>query len=149
MNIWKHICRYSVKWIHGSLQKSRSFSLKWKDKYQFIRIQWLYIVLLISKYLRDSGQVVHQSTGDDDTMIVWSALQYVANWRNWSECCCWWHRCSCATYLPLETEHGGYIFSFRGWKKFEDFDLVGQVAPVITSHHYLHALSGCDTTSTR
>ena len=39
-----------------------------KNKHQFI--------LLISQYLRDDGQVVHQSTGDADTMIVQCALQY-------------------------------------------------------------------------
>ena len=39
-----------------------------KNKHQFI--------LLISKYLRDDGQVVHQSTGDADTMTVRCALQY-------------------------------------------------------------------------
>ena len=39
-----------------------------KNKHQFI--------LLISQYLKDDGQVVHQSTRDADTMIVQCALQY-------------------------------------------------------------------------
>jgi len=41
-----------------------------KNKQQFI--------LLISQYLRDDGQVVHQSTGDADTMTVQCALQYLS-----------------------------------------------------------------------
>ena len=39
-----------------------------KNKHQFI--------VLISQYLRDDGQAVHQSPGDADTMIVKCALQY-------------------------------------------------------------------------
>ncbi len=36
-------------------------------------------ILLISKYLRENGQVVHSSTGDaDTTMIVQRALQYAS-----------------------------------------------------------------------
>ncbi len=41
-----------------------------KNKNQFI--------LLISKYMRENGQVLHSSTGDADTMIVQRALQYAS-----------------------------------------------------------------------
>ena len=46
------------------------FLVNERNKYQFI--------LLISLYLRDNGQVLHQRTGDADTMIVQCALQYVS-----------------------------------------------------------------------
>ena len=41
-----------------------------KNKHQFI--------LLISRHLRDNGQVVHSSTRDGETMIVQHVLQYVS-----------------------------------------------------------------------
>ena len=46
------------------------FLVNERNKHQFI--------LLISRYLRHDRQVVHQSTGDADTMIVQCALQYVS-----------------------------------------------------------------------
>ena len=53
---------------HGKLKNQEVFLANEKNKHQFI--------LLISKYLRDEGQVVHQSTGDADTKIVRCVLQY-------------------------------------------------------------------------
>ena len=50
-----------------------------KNKHQFI--------LLINQYLKDDGQVVHQSTGDADMMIVQCALQYAIEGSE-SQCCC-------------------------------------------------------------
>ena len=56
-------CRYSVKLIYGSIQKPGSFLANEKSKHQ-----------LIVQYLKDDGQVVHQSNLDTDALIVQCAL---------------------------------------------------------------------------
>ena len=75
------------------------------------------LILLISKYLRDDGQVVHQSTGDADTKIVWCALQYAIEGSEVNVVA------DDTDVLVLLMYHWNeYIFSFRGWKRFKDLE---------------------------
>lgn len=63
------LTRLRCSWSFIEAYKNQEvFLTNEKNKHQFI--------LLISQYLKDDGQVVHQSTGDADTMIVQCALQY-------------------------------------------------------------------------
>ena len=113
-----------------------------KNKHQFI--------LLISQYLRDDGQVVHQSTGDADTMIVQCALQYAIEGSEVNVVAddtdvlvlllYHWKQNMASIYFLSEA--GKYL------KIWRISDLIGQAGPIVTLYLlFLHAWSGCDTTS--
>ena len=113
-----------------------------KSKHQFI--------LLISQYLKDDGQVVHQSTGDTDTMIVQCAFQYTIEGSE-------------VNVIADDTDV--FVLLMQHWKQnmssiyflseagkclniWRISNLVGQAGPIVTSYLlFLHAWSGCDTTS--
>ena len=110
-----------------------------KNKHQFI--------MLISQYLEKDGQVVHQSPGDADTMIVLCALLYAMEGSEVNVV---------ADVLVLHKYHWKqnmatiYFLSEAGknLKIWGISDLVRQTGPIVTSYLLvLHAWSGCDTTS--
>ena len=113
-----------------------------KNKQQFI--------LLISQYLSDNGQAVHHSTGDADTMIIQCALQYASEGSEVNVVA------DDTDVLVLLMHHWKpnmsniYFLSEAGktFKIWRISDLVEQAGPIVTSNLlFLHAWSGCDTTS--
>ena len=127
-----------------SYKNQEVFLANEKNKHQFI--------LLISKYLRDDGQVVHQSTGDSDTMIVQCALQYAIEGSEVNVVAddtdvlvllmylYHWNQNMESIYFPSEAG--------KDLKIWRISDLVGQADPIVTSYlPFLHTWSGCDTTS--
>ena len=78
------------------------------------------LILLISKYLRDDGQVVHQSTGDADTMTVRCALQYAIEGSEVNVVADDTDVLVLLMYHWNQNMESNYIFSFRGWKRFKD-----------------------------
>ena len=141
-----------VKMVCAEIQLSESmeayknqkvFLTNEKNKHQFI--------LLISQYLKDNGQVVHQSTGDADTMIVQCALQYAIEGSEVNVVAddtdvlvllmYHWKQNMSSTYFLSEAGKSLNIWRIS--------DLVGQAGPIVTSYLlFLHAWSGCDTIST-
>ena len=118
-SIKDHEHQRHVKKVCADIQLSESmesyknqevFLANEKNKHQFI--------LLISRYLKDDGQVVHQSTGDADTMIVRCALQYAIEGSEVNVVA----DDTDVLVLLMYHWHGEYIFSFRGWKRFKDLE---------------------------
>ena len=113
-----------------------------KNKHQFI--------LLISQYLRDDGQIVHQSTGDADTMIVQCALHYAIEGSEVNVVADDTDVLVLLMYHWKQNMASIYFLSEAGknlniWRIS---DLVEQAGPIVTSYLlFLHAWSGCDTTS--
>ena len=113
-----------------------------KNKQQFIQ--------LIGRYLRDDGQVVYQSDGDADTMIVQCALQYASEG---SEVNVVADDTDVFVLLVYHWKQTMADFFFRteagkNLKIWRISDVVDQAGPIVTSHLlFLHAWCGCDTTS--
>ena len=106
-------------------------------------------ILLLSRYLRDDGQIVHHSTGDADMMITECALQYAVQGHEVNVVVDDTDVLVLLMYHWKQNMADIYFLSKAG-KKLKIWrisDLVGQAGPMVTSHLFLHAWSGCDTTS--
>ena len=101
--------------------------------------------------MRDDGQVVHQSTEDADTMIVRCALQYA---NEGSEVNVVADDIDVLVLLMYHWNQNMQSIYFlpkarKDLKIWRISDLVRQAVPIVTSYlPFLHAWSGCDTTST-
>ena len=114
-----------------------------KNKVQFIS--------LLSHYLKASDQMVHNSTGDADTMIVSCALQFATQGRDVIVVAddtdilvlliYHWNSDMADVYLQSNVKKSqNKIWKIR--------DLVTKVGGVVKAHLlFIHAWSGCDTTS--
>lgn len=105
---------------------------------------------LLSRYLRDDGQVVHHSTGDADTMIAECALQYSTQGVEVNVVADDTDVLVLLTYHWKQNMRDIYFVSEAG-KKLKIWkigDIVEQAGPMVISHLlFIHAWSGCDTTS--
>lgn len=113
-----------------------------RNKNQFIQ--------LLTHYLREDGQIVYHGNGDADTLIAQCALQYADQGHEV------YVVADDTDVLVLLMYHWKYsmgelyFFSETGRKRniWKISDLVNQAGPVVASHLlFLHAWSGCDTTS--
>ena len=116
-----------------------------KNKSQFI--------MLLSQCLEADGQIVHNSTGDADTLIVVCALQFARHGREVSVVSddtdvlvllmYHWNENMADIYFHSEAKR-----SQKGLKVWKVKDLVNNAGKEVTSHLlFIHAWSGCDTTS--
>ena len=116
-----------------------------KNKNQFIT--------LVSQCLEADGHIVHTSTGDADTLIVECALQFARQGREVSVVAddtdvlvllmYHWNQNMADVYFHSEAKR-----SKKGLKVWKIQDLVKKAGKLVTSHLlFIHAWSGCDTTS--
>ena len=116
-----------------------------KNKSQFIK--------LLCESLEADGQIVHNSTGDADTMIVDCALQFAREKREVSVVAddtdifvllmYHWTQDMANVYFHSEASK-----SKQGLKLWKIQDLVTKTDKEVTSNLlFIHAWSGCDTTS--
>ena len=112
-----------------------------KNKNQFVQ--------LLSHYLRQDSQIVYNSTGDADIMIVKCALDFAAQGNEVTVVAddtdilvlliYHWKINMATVYFKSETKK-------TMWKVQ---DLIANAGELLTSHIlFIHAWSGCDTTST-
>ena len=140
-----------VKKVCADIQLSESMEA-YKDQEVFLANEKNkhQLIILISQYLRADRQVVYQSTGDADTMIVQCALQYaiegsvvnvVADDTDVFVLLVYhWQQTMADIFLRSEAGKNQKIWKIS--------DVVDQAGPVVTSHLlFLHAWCGCDTTS--
>ena len=109
--------------------------------------------MLLTQYLKD-GQIVHNSTGDADTMIVKCALEFAIR-RNEVNVVAddtdvlilliyHWKPSMADIYFHSEAKKS----QKKGLVVFKISDLSSNIGQVITANIlFLHAWSGCDTTS--
>ena len=111
-----------------SYKNQEVFLANEKNKHQFI--------LLISKYLRDDGQVVHQSTGDVDTMTVQCALQYAIEGSEVNVVADDTDVLVLLMYHWNQNMKSIYFLSeaVKDLKIWRISDLVGQAGPTVTSY---------------
>jgi len=111
-------------------------------------------IFLLSRYLKSDGQIVHNSTGDADTMIAASALEIATegkevnvvaddtdvlillmhHWRDGME----------DIYFLSEPKKS----QKKGLQVWRIRDLVSKAGTIVIAHIlFIHAWTGCDTTS--
>ena len=123
----------------------QTFLTNEKNKSQFIT--------LLSHCLEADGQIVHNSTGDADTLIVKCALQFARQGREVSVVAddadvlvllmYHWNQNMADIYFHSEAKR-----SKKGLKVWKVQDLVNKAGKQVTSRLlFIHAWSGCDTTS--
>jgi len=111
-------------------------------------------ISLLSKYLQSDGQVVYNSTGDADTLIVSNALQIAREGKevnvvaddtdvlillmyHWTD--------TIADIYFLSEPKKSQKKSLQVWRIR---DLISKSGKIVTSHLlFIHAWTGCDTTS--
>ena len=114
-----------------------------------------HFISLLSRYLESDAQTVHNSTGDADTMIVSCALQMATEgskeviavaddtdvlillMHHWTE--------NMADVYFLSEPKKSHKKGMQVWRIC---DLIAKAGTLVTSHLlFIHAWSGCDTTS--
>ena len=111
-------------------------------------------ILLLSHYLVSDGRTVHTSTGDADTMIVSCALEIANNGMEVNVVAddtdvlillmYHWRKTMSDVYFLSEPKRA----QKKGLKVWSISDLITKAGGLVTSHFlYIHAWSGCDTTS--
>ncbi|CAB4029738.1 Hypothetical predicted protein [Paramuricea clavata] len=116
-----------------------------KNKSQFIA--------LLNRCLEADGQILHNSAGDADTLIVETALLFPRQEREVKVVAddthvlillmYHWNANMADIYFHSEVKR-----SKKGLKVWKVQDLVNKAGKVVTSHLlFIHAWSGCDTTS--
>ena len=110
--------------------------------------------MLLTQYLKEDGQIVHNSTGDADTMIIKCALRFAIR-RNEVNVVAddtdvlilliyHWKPSMADIYFHSEAKKS----QKKGLVVFKISDLSSNIGQVITANIlFLHAWSGCDTTS--
>ena len=111
-------------------------------------------IVLLTQYLKEDGQIVHNSTGDADTMIIKCALRFAIR-RNEVNVVAddtdvlilliyHWKPSMADIYFHSEAKKS----QKKGLVVFKISDLSSNIGQVITANIlFLHAWSGCDTTS--
>ena len=135
--------------VHESMEahiNQQIFLSNERNKSQFVS--------LLSQYLEADGQIVHNSTGDADTLIVSCALQFASRGRSVSVIA---DDTDVLVLLIYHWNHAMADICFhseakktqkKGLKVWKICDLATKVGNIVTSHLlFIHAWSGCDTTS--